>query len=61
MTLTRRHLLASSALAGWAALPSLAFAQAGKAPEFKLKLGTDLPATHPLNVRLKEAIGAIAT
>ena len=61
MTLSRRHLLASSALAGWAALPTMAFAQAGKAAEFKLKLGTDLPATHPLNVRLKEAIGLIAT
>lgn len=61
MTLTRRHLLASSALAGWAALPTLALAQSAKAPEFKLKLGTDLPVTHPLNVRLKEAIAGIAT
>ena len=41
MTLTHGHLLASSALAGWAAQPSLAIAQAGKAPEFKLKLGVN--------------------
>ena len=29
-------------------------------PEFKFKLGTDLSVTHSVNVRLKEAIGAIA-
>ena len=61
MTLTRRHFLATSALAGASALPTLAGAQAARAPEFKLKLGTDLPVTHSVNVRLKEAISAIAS
>ena len=60
MTFTRRHFLTTSALAGSAALPGLVSAQTTKPPEFKLKLGTDLPATHSVNVRLKEAIGAIA-
>lgn len=59
MQLTRRHFLASGALAGTATLPGLALAQADKA-EFKFKLGTDLPVTHSVNVRLKEAIAAIA-
>ena len=61
MTLTRRHFLATSALAGTCALPAIVGAQATRAPEFKLKLGTDLPVTHSVNVRLKEAIAAIAT
>ncbi|MBC7726871.1 MAG: TRAP transporter substrate-binding protein, partial [Microbacteriaceae bacterium] len=60
MTFTRRHFPTTSALAGSAALPGLVSAQTAKPPEFKLKLGTDLPATHSVNVRLKEAIGAIA-
>ena len=30
-------------------------------PEFKFKLGTDLPVTHSVNVRLKEALDAIAS
>ena len=58
MTFTRRHFLATGALAG-AALPGLSLAQS-KAPEFKLKLGNDLPVTHSVNLRLKEAIAAIA-
>ena len=60
MTITRRHFLAASALAG-AAAPGIGFAQGAKAPEFKLKLGNDLPVTHSVNVRLKEAIAAITT
>ena len=52
MTFTRRHFLATGALAG-AALPGLSFAQS-KPPEFKLKLGNDLPVTHSVNLRLKE-------
>jgi len=32
----------------------------GRAQDFKFKLGTDLPVTHSVNVRLKEAIDAIA-
>jgi tripartite ATP-independent transporter DctP family solute receptor len=60
MTFTRRHFLTTSALAGSAALPGLVSAQVAKPAEFKLKLGTDLPATHSVNVRLKEAIAAIS-
>jgi tripartite ATP-independent transporter DctP family solute receptor len=44
---------------GTGAATSLARAQAADA-EFKFKLGTDLPVTHSVNVRLKEAIDAIA-
>jgi tripartite ATP-independent transporter DctP family solute receptor len=58
--LTRRHFLAASA-AGTATLAGVARAQAPAAnAEFKFKLGTDLPVTHSVNVRLKEAIDAIA-
>ena len=60
MQLTRRHFLATSAAAGSAVLPGLALAQAGKPAQFKLKLGNDLPVTHSVNARLKEAISAIA-
>lgn len=60
-TFTRRQFLAAATVAaGAAALSRPVLAQAGKAPEFKLKLGTDLPMTHSVNVRLKEAIDAIA-
>ncbi|MGH8758635.1 MAG: TRAP transporter substrate-binding protein, partial [Burkholderiales bacterium] len=59
MSFTRRQFLASGTFAGTAALTGLAWAQTGKAAEFKLKLGTDLPVTHSVNVRLKEAIDAI--
>ena len=56
----RRHLLASG-LAAAAALaagfPRPALAQGQK---LTFKLGTDLPVPHPVNVRLKEAIAAIA-
>lgn len=58
--ITRRQFLATGALAGTAAATGLAQAQAGKAAEFRFKLGTDLPVTHSVNVRLKEAIDAIA-
>lgn len=60
MTLTRRHFLATGALASAVTLPQLASAQAPKPSEFKLKLGNDLPVMHSVNVRLKEAIAAIA-
>ncbi len=61
MTFSRRNFLATGAMAGAAAIPGLSFAQTGKAPEFKLKLGNDLPVTHSVNVRLKEAIAAISS
>ena len=54
----RRHFLQAGAVAGSTLVPGLALAQ-GKAPEFKFKLGTDLPVTHSVNVRLKEAIATI--
>lgn len=54
----RRHFLQAGALASSALVPGLTLAQS-KAPEFKFKLGTDLPVTHSVNVRLKEAIQAI--
>lgn len=55
--LTRRDFLGTAtAVAAAAALPP---ARAAKA-EFTFKLGTDLPVTHSVNVRLKEAIDAIA-
>ena len=59
LTVSRRSLLKSAAgvVAAGSLLNSPAvFAQA--AP-LKLKFGNDLPATHSVNVRLKEAIEAI--
>ena len=58
-TITRRGFLATGTIAGSALATGLARAQA-PAADFKLKLGTDLPVTHSVNVRLKEAIEAIA-
>ncbi len=55
---TRRVFLVAGALAGSSAVTGLARAQSASA-EFKFKLGTDLPVTHSVNVRLKEAIDAI--
>jgi tripartite ATP-independent transporter DctP family solute receptor len=61
LTVSRRSLLKSAigATAAGSLLKSpVVWAQA--AP-LKLKFGNDLPATHSVNVRLKEAIDAIAT
>lgn len=58
MTVTRRTFLAAGALVGGGAAPAFVRAQAG--PEFKFKLGNDLPVTHSVNVRLKEAVETIA-
>ena len=55
---TRRSFLVAGALSGTGALTGLAQAQNANA-EFKFKLGNDLPVTHSVNVRLKEAIEAI--
>ncbi|WP_249931195.1 TRAP transporter substrate-binding protein [Ramlibacter sp. 2FC] len=57
--INRRTLIQSGAMAASMLVPGLAPAQ-GRAPEFRFKLGTDLPVTHSVNVRLKEAIAAIA-
>ncbi|MDM0117774.1 TRAP transporter substrate-binding protein [Variovorax sp. J22R133] len=54
----RRTFLAAGALLGSSTATTGAWAQAPNA-EFKFKLGTDLPATHSVNVRLKEALDAI--
>lgn len=58
--LHRRHMLASglgAAACLAAGFPRPALAQGQK---LTFKLGTDLPVPHPVNVRLKEAIAAIA-
>ena len=59
---TRRQFLGTSALASTALATafSTTLANAQGTPEFKFKLGTDLPVTHSVNVRLKEAIDAIS-
>lgn len=56
--LTRRRLLVASGAAalGAAGLPTSAFA----APEFQFKFANNLPPTHPMNVRAKEAAERIA-
>ncbi len=60
MEINRRRLLAAGVLAGTGLASGPLRAQT-KPPEFKFKLGTDLPVTHSVNVRLKEAIDAITT
>lgn len=62
MTFTRRQFLAASTLAATAAIAKPAFAQAAasSSAQFKFKLGNDLPVSHSVNIRLKEAIDAIA-
>lgn len=57
--INHRKIVTSVALGGLAGMSGAAFAQARPA-EFKFKLGTDLPVSHSVNVRLKEAIAAIA-
>ena len=46
-------------LAGTVALPLAAGARRAEAAQFSYKLATNLPAVHPLNVRLNEAVAAI--
>lgn len=58
-SLSRRQVLEAGAFAATAALlPAPLLARAGK---LRLKFGNDLPAAHPVNVRLREAIAAIST
>src|ERR1700759_4129001 len=59
LTVSRRSLLKSAI--GVAAAGALLRSPAvwAQAAPVKLKFGNDLPATHSVNVRLKEAIGAI--
>ncbi len=57
--ITRRQLMQIGALGALAGLaPAVSMAQ-GKAAQFRFKLGNDLPVSHSVNVRLKEAIAAI--
>ena len=59
LTVSRRTLLKSAV--GAAALGSLLKSPAvlAQAAPLKLKFGNDLPVTHSVNIRLKEAIEAI--
>ena len=56
--LTRRSLLVTAGVAGLATIGLARPARA--AAEFNFKLATNLPPTHPLNVRAKEAADRIA-
>src|SRR5215470_2827662 len=59
--MTRRDVLKAGiagALTGMAA-PLMPYARAQSKHRLRYKLGTDLPVTHSVNVRLKEAIEAI--
>lgn len=58
--LTRRTLLATGATIGCGLAGHAARAQAQAQAEHRFKLGNDLPATHSVNVRLREAVAAIA-
>ena len=58
MAINRRKFLLTTTAASVACLGKMSWAQG--AAEFKLKLGTDLPITHSVNVRLQEAIDAIS-
>lgn len=57
--LSRRTFLAAGTFVGSGAEADRAAAQAANA-EFKFKLGNDLPVSHSVNTRLKEAVEAIA-
>lgn len=58
--LDRRLVITGGALSATAALSGFpALARAETAP-IRLKFGNDLPAAHPVNIRLREAITAIA-
>ena len=60
LRVSRRSLLKSSAIIAAGSLLKSPAIHAQAAP-LKLKFGNDLPATHSVNVRLKEAIEAIGT
>jgi tripartite ATP-independent transporter DctP family solute receptor len=58
MTISRRNLLGSIAVAGVIGTPFIARAQQA---EFKYKYANNLPETHPMNVRAQEMAAAIKT
>ncbi|MGA2127661.1 MAG: TRAP transporter substrate-binding protein [Xanthobacteraceae bacterium] len=59
LAVSRRSLLASAVGAVAAGSPVKSRSVLAQAAPVKLKLGNDLPATHSVNVRLKEAVDAI--
>lgn len=58
-TLSRRRILEGAAATAASALCAVTPARAKQRP-LRLKLGNDLPNSHPVNTRLREAIAAIA-
>ena len=58
MTISRRNLIGSIAVAGVIGAPFIARAQQA---EFKYKYANNLPETHPMNVRAREMAAAIKT
>lgn len=61
MRITRRNMLALSGAAAGAAVFSIPHVARAAAPEFSLKYGNNLPLTHPLNIRAKEAADRVKT
>ncbi|HTK01312.1 MAG TPA: TRAP transporter substrate-binding protein [Bordetella sp.] len=59
MDKTRRKLMIAAA-AGGAMIAATPMRRAIAAPEFRYKYANNLPATHPMNVRAREAAAAIA-
>jgi tripartite ATP-independent transporter DctP family solute receptor len=60
-TFTRRQaLLGAGAAAAALAAPALMMPRLARGAEFNLKFGTNLPASHPLNIRALEAAERIA-
>lgn len=59
MDKTRRKLMLAAAIGG-ATMAATPARRALAAPEFRYKYANNLPATHPMNVRAREAAAAIA-
>jgi tripartite ATP-independent transporter DctP family solute receptor len=51
---SRRHFVKTAGIAG-AGIIAMPWSTNASAADFVYKIGTDLPASHPLNIRLKEA------
>lgn len=61
MTLDRRFVVTAGVMAGASALAGFPAIARAQNTAIRLKFGNDLPAAHPVNVRLREAITAIAS
>jgi len=59
--ITRRSMLAFTGMAAGAAVLGMPRVARAAAPEFSLKYGNNLPLTHPLNIRAKEAADRVKT